>query len=115
MVRTDDIERLLVSDPSLLAEVKPERIGDDRSSRSQDPLSSTAKALRQWPDQLAEEAYYGLLGDIVRAIEPHTEADPVALVLQVLTGFGSGGFNLRIDCSRSRSTFIRAVDSECAY
>jgi hypothetical protein len=27
-----------------------------------------------WPEQPAPEAYYGLTGDIVRAIEPHSEA-----------------------------------------
>ena len=30
-----------------------------------------------WPDPPAPEAYYGLAGDVVRAIEPHSEADPV--------------------------------------
>ncbi|MGH9338311.1 MAG: hypothetical protein ACRD1R_01660 [Acidobacteriota bacterium] len=34
-------------------------------------------------------ALYGLAGDIVRAIEPHTEADPAALLVQMLTMYGS--------------------------
>lgn len=42
-----------------------------------------------WPDPLAEEAYRGLAGDIVRAIEPHTEANPAALLVQFLVAFGS--------------------------
>ena len=42
-----------------------------------------------WPDPMAPEAYYGLAGDIVRAIEPHTEADPAALLVQLLTAFGN--------------------------
>ncbi|MFC1944493.1 hypothetical protein ACFLX5_03240 [Chloroflexota bacterium] len=29
-----------------------------------------------WPNPLEEEAFYGLAGDVVRAIAPHTEADP---------------------------------------
>jgi hypothetical protein len=41
-----------------------------------------------WP-QLAPEALYGLAGDFVRLIEPHTEADPVALLEQFLCGFGN--------------------------
>ena len=41
-----------------------------------------------WP-RLAEEALYGLPGDIVRAMESHTEADPAALLVNVLAGFGS--------------------------
>lgn len=42
-----------------------------------------------WPSPLAEEAYHGLTGDIVKAIEPHTEADSAALLSQFLTMFGS--------------------------
>jgi hypothetical protein len=42
-----------------------------------------------WPDPLAQEAYHGLAGEIVRAIEPHSEADPVALLMQTLIAFGS--------------------------
>ncbi len=34
-------------------------------------------------------AYHGLAGDFVRAIEPHTEADPVGLLIHFLTAFGN--------------------------
>jgi hypothetical protein len=42
-----------------------------------------------WPDDLAEEAFHGLAGDIVRTIGPASEADPAALLLQVLVGVGN--------------------------
>jgi hypothetical protein len=42
-----------------------------------------------WPEPLAEEAYHGLAGKFVRTIEPHTEADPAAILLQFLVAFGS--------------------------
>jgi hypothetical protein len=42
-----------------------------------------------YPQRLDEIAYHGLAGDIVRLVEPHSEADPVALLLQVLVAFGS--------------------------
>jgi Protein of unknown function (DUF3987) len=42
----------------------------------------------EWP-VIDDTAYYGLAGDIVRTIEPHTEADPIALLLQILTLAGS--------------------------
>src|SRR5262249_29165099 len=42
-----------------------------------------------WPEPPAVEAFHGLAGDIVRAIAPYTEADPVALLLQGLTAFGN--------------------------
>jgi len=38
---------------------------------------------------MSEDAYHGVAGDLVRAIEPHTEADPAALLVQFLVGFGS--------------------------
>jgi hypothetical protein len=42
-----------------------------------------------WPDPLDRQAFYGLAGEIVSAIEPHTEADPAALLIQLLVGFGN--------------------------
>jgi hypothetical protein len=42
-----------------------------------------------WPSPLAPEALHGLAGEIIASIEPHTEADPAALLLQLLIGFGS--------------------------
>lgn len=42
-----------------------------------------------WPEPLAKEALHGLAGDIVRTIEPHTEADPAALLFSFFVTFGS--------------------------
>lgn len=53
-----------------------------------DPTENAAGVV-SWPDPPADEAFYGLAGDIVRAIEPHTEADPVGLLVQCLTAFGN--------------------------
>jgi hypothetical protein len=39
--------------------------------------------------QFSDDALYGLPGDIVRAISPHSEADPAALLLQTLVFFGN--------------------------
>jgi hypothetical protein len=41
-----------------------------------------------WP-AFPHEAFYGLAGEIVRAIEPHTEADPVGILGQLLVAFGN--------------------------
>lgn len=43
----------------------------------------------EWPKPLAEEAFYGLAGEVVRTIEPHSEADPAALLLQFLVVAGN--------------------------
>ena len=41
------------------------------------------------PRPMSEAAFYGPAGDIVRAIEPHSEADPVAILIQLLAAFGN--------------------------
>jgi hypothetical protein len=53
---------------------------DDGQESSGDPLP--------WPE-LPEEALYGLPGDVVRAIESHSEADPAALLANTLCAFGN--------------------------
>lgn len=35
------------------------------------------------------ELFYGLLGDVTKLIEPQTEADPLAIYLQLIVGFGN--------------------------
>jgi hypothetical protein len=42
-----------------------------------------------YPEPLGAAAYHGLAGEIVRRIEPHTEADPAALLFQFLAAFGN--------------------------
>lgn len=42
-----------------------------------------------WPAPLAAEAFHGPAGRFVRAIEPHTEADAAALLVQFLLGVGN--------------------------
>jgi hypothetical protein len=42
-----------------------------------------------WPKPLSKRAYYGLVGAIVRAIGPTTEADEAGLLLQFLICFGN--------------------------
>ncbi len=42
-----------------------------------------------WPVPLATEAYHGITGEIVRRIEPETEADPAAVLFQFLTAGGN--------------------------
>lgn len=43
----------------------------------------------EWPDPLKAPAYYGVFGAIVKALDPHTEADPAAILIQQLVIFGS--------------------------
>src|SRR5580658_3836880 len=42
-----------------------------------------------WPEPPDPAAYHGLAGEIVWAIAPHTESDPVAVVVQLLVAYGA--------------------------
>jgi len=48
----------------------------------------TLTMMPPWP-VLEPDALYGLAGDIVRAIEPHSEADPAAILVNALVMFGN--------------------------
>lgn len=69
-----------------------ERLEISYEKSTKEKLSSghktTQKNFMLWP-QLASTACHGLAGEIVRAIEPHTEADPAALLSQLLVSFGN--------------------------
>jgi hypothetical protein len=43
----------------------------------------------QWPNRLQAEAFHGVAGELVEIIDPHTEADPAALLVQFLIAFGN--------------------------
>ena len=43
---------------------------------------------REWPQEMASDAFVGLPGDFVRLVAPNTEADPVALLGNFLVGTG---------------------------
>ena len=52
------------------------------------PFKSTPDPL-DWPAPIDKAAHHGLVGDILKTIEPHTEADPVAILVQLLAAFGN--------------------------
>src|SRR5271157_5055337 len=54
-----------------------------------DPAVEAPIRLPQWPDPPDAAALGGLAGEVVRLIEPETEADPAAVLLQLLVGFGN--------------------------
>jgi hypothetical protein len=62
---------------------QPEIIRNSYSDRGMAPSEVP------WPAVLGEAAYHGLAGEFVHAIEPHTEADPVALLMQFLCMVGN--------------------------
>jgi hypothetical protein len=58
----------------------------DKRSEKTDQILPVAPG---WPKPLGKAAMYGLLGDIVGTIGPHTEADPAAVASQTLVAFGN--------------------------
>lgn len=72
-----------ISDPVLEDELGSSASAEKQNNQqSQNPLFST------WP-VMGNEAYLGLAGDIVRAVDPFTEADPVSVLLHTITAFGN--------------------------
>ena len=44
--------------------------------------------MSDWPAPITEHALHGPAGEFVRLVEPHAEADPIALLIQLLVAFG---------------------------
>jgi len=71
------------------AGAEPAKIpNEERNSTSPHQQSLTSPPL-SWPAPLGEKAFHGLAGDFVRKVEPHTESDPAALLVQFLVFFGN--------------------------
>jgi Protein of unknown function (DUF3987) len=81
------------SDDLLGAIVKAKPVPEHaRLSTADNSLNSQFLPFAQcddYPKPLGPAAFYGLAGKIVRRIEPHTEADPAALLFQLLAAFGN--------------------------
>ena len=53
-----------------------------------DGAENDAASAPDWPE-LHPAALYGLVGDFVRIVSPHSKADPIALLVQFLCAFGN--------------------------
>ncbi|MES2210085.1 MAG: bifunctional DNA primase/polymerase [Chloroflexota bacterium] len=79
----------------------PERLGDATADPVADAEIMAAAAVEPaepaaatgWPEPPDDAAYHGPLGEIVRAVAPHTEADPVGVLgtLLAMVGAAMGG------------------------
>ncbi len=88
-----------------LAEGKPQASAPDGETRKNsdaieenevnEPSPGFLRQLRflrreeNWPDPLADAAYHGILGKIVRTIAPETEADPALILAALLAAAGN--------------------------
>lgn len=83
------------------------------------PAVRTSPAPRS-PDELkplTDDAFQGLAGEIVRKIEPHSEADPAAILTQFLGAFGNAvgrGPGFRVEASRHHCNLFVGIVGETA-
>jgi len=69
-----------------LARIRSERTRRERPP--DEPSTNFASIANAWP-VIDRAAYHGLAGEVVSTIEPHSEADPVALLIQFLVMVGN--------------------------
>jgi hypothetical protein len=62
---------------------------EDRNDKAEQPAIKKKPETKGFSPFLDIAAFHGLAGDVVKAIEPNTEAHPVAILLQFLTNFGN--------------------------
>jgi len=53
------------------------------------PVRSFGRTAVEWPGRASPAAWHGLAGSIVEMLDPHTEADPHAVLVTLLVMFGS--------------------------
>jgi hypothetical protein len=74
----EELWRLVETTPEWKPDERPQQHGANKGESVEKP----------WPT-MDEAAFHGLAGDIVRTLDPHTEADPIAILVQTLTSFGN--------------------------
>ena len=82
LISTDDKirRRMNVTDIATGIMQTVQAISTDRNASGEEEPEMSI----QWPEPMAEEAFYGVAGDVVRAIEPHSESDRAGLLVQTL-------------------------------
>ena len=89
--KTDaEVRELLLTNRSafgweISADAMADVVAEVRGAVNLTIVSSVSNEAPAWPEPPASEAFHGLAGEVVAAIEPHTEADPVGVLAQFLT------------------------------
>jgi hypothetical protein len=63
--------------------------GCDREFDDDSDIERLIAEAEPWPDPPDPSVYHGPIGEAVQTIAPNTEADPVAVLVQLLVGFGN--------------------------
>ncbi len=94
----------------------PEAGTHDQKHTASNASEQQSATERPWPT-LDNAALHGLAGDVVRTIEPHTEGDRVALLVNFLAMFGSAvgpSPHARVGASRHRAILFAVHAGETA-
>lgn len=109
----DDNDRLklgtLPHDPE--ADAVPMRI-DRPHAKGPNTAADCLSRGHAWPAPPAVAAFHGLAGDFVRMVDPHTEADPAAVLVQFLVAFGNvvgRGPHVRVEGDRHTMNLFCAL------
>ena len=89
----------------------------ERAEKAGDSSHSSLSSQPTPPDGLAPDAYFGLAGEIVRAIEPHTEADSAAILFQLLAAIGSAigrGLGFKVEADEHNVNLYVAIVGDTA-
>ena len=112
-----DRQTFFEQNPSFLSLTESQQPSEDVASpEAESTMVTTTQTEAQdgWP-VLAEVARYGLAGDVVRTIEPHSEADPAAILMQTLTAVGNllgPGLHCSVESTRHALTLCPVLVGE---
>lgn len=88
-----------------------ETVGDGDPSPTPSPTAKPTGKGDPWPE-LEDAALHGLAGDALSVIEPHTEADPAAVLIHLLAMFGNAVGpqpHYRVEADRHRANLFGLV------
>jgi hypothetical protein len=83
-----DREKFKANMERLISEAIPWQETETKQSAEQRTEPTPQHTGTGWP-VIAKQAFYGIAGEFVRLVEPRTEADPVALLVQFLSAGGN--------------------------
>jgi len=75
------------------------------------PKAAPEAAAKEWP-VMGGDAYKGLLGEVVSLVSPHTEGDPVAVLVSAIVGFGNAigrGPYVQIGATRHHTNLFAGI------
>jgi hypothetical protein len=79
--------QIAATNPNIVQTVQQALLGSNSAVNSYNSFNSYT--VREKKPVLDPEALHGLAGEIVKAIDPYTESDPVAVLTNTLTAFGN--------------------------